>query len=367
MKKIIIIVAMIFVTVMANAHVFLFQLRHEKFGNTNLIVDTEKQTIRWMAGIEDIVNIKYSKVCSDNPNANNRNMSNYEKAANMQYFFYSSNLPIPKSIKASLEDIVKGKYGEGCIITIKGVILVFKNEDKFLFVDLVRRDQNEYIKTFVEFMVKVSGLKESPKSPSTSSSTKSAPVYQKNWKTMRFNGFNVHKTMSPTKIGYLSNRNMINLNDVDKVMNCQTAILKCILISHNGINTNMESEITLGWSDDRKMLIAVGSLTGGYVGFMTEKYNVKTEDYLYDAGHRYRFTSSANNVSVVYASEVSTYLRSEHYIYVGDLNNPNKEDVYYVKSVSFPAAGIYNSYPCYDDDEGNLLRLFVTEVMYKRL
>ena len=366
MKKIFLIVAMIFVTVMANAHVFLFQLKHEKLGNTNLIIDTDKQTIKWMAGIEEIVNIKYSKACSDNPNANNRNMSDYEKLANMQFFFYSSNLPTPKSIKASLEDIVKGKYGEGCIITIKGVILVFKNEGKFLFVDLDRRDQNEYVETFADFMIKKSGIKPSSKSPGASSSTNTTPVYQKDWKTMSFNGFNVHKTMSPTKIGYLSNRNMINLNDVDKVMNCQTAILKCILISHNGINTNMESEITLGWSDDRKMLIAVGSLTGGYVGFMAEKYNVKADDYLYDAGRRYRFTSSENNVSVVYVTERSTYLRSEHYIYVGDLNNPNKEDVYYVKSVSFPAAGIYNSYPCYDDADGNLLRLFVTEVMYKR-
>ncbi len=206
----------------------------------------------------------------------------------------------------------------------------------------------------------------SSKSPATSSSTNTTPVYQKNWKTMSFNGSSIHRTMSPTKTGYLSHRSMIDLNDVAKVENCKTAILKCVLISHNGTNTNIESEITLGWSDDRKMLIAVGSLTGGYVGFMAEKYNVKADDYLYDAGHRYRFTSSVNNVSVVYVTERSTYLRSEHYIYIGNLNNPNKEDVYYIKSVSFPAAGIYNCYPCYDDDEGNLLRLFVTEVMYKR-
>lgn len=206
----------------------------------------------------------------------------------------------------------------------------------------------------------------SSKSPATSSSTNTTPVYQKNWKTMSFNGSSIHRTMSPTKTGYLSHRSMIDLNDVAKVENCKTAILKCVLISHNGTNTNIESEITLGWSDDKKMLIAVGSLTGGYVGFMAEKYNVKADDYLYDAGHRYRFTSSVNNVSVVYVTERSTYLRSEHYIYIGNLNNPNKEDVYYIKSVSFPAAGIYNCYPCYDDDEGNLLRLFVTEVMYKR-
>lgn len=172
MKKIFLIVAMIFVTIMANAHVFLFQLKHEKLGNTNLIIDTDKQTIKWMAGIEEIVNIKYSKACSDNPNANNRNMSDYEKLANMQFFFYSSNLPTPKSIKASLEDIVKGKYGEGCIITIKGVILVLKNEGKFLFVDLDRRDQNEYVETFADFMVKISGINTSSNSPGTSSSTR---------------------------------------------------------------------------------------------------------------------------------------------------------------------------------------------------
>lgn len=362
MKKIFLIVAMIFVTIMANAHVFLFQLKHEKIGNTYLIIDTDKQTINWKDdGLLDIKTIKYSNICIDNPYVNNSSVSGYEKAANMQYFFYSSNLPKPKSIKASLEDIVEGKYGEGCIITIKGVILFFKdkNEGKIKGVDLDPSDVKEYVETFADFMIKKSGIKPSSKSPGTSSSTNTTPVYQKDWKTMSFNGFNVHKTMSPTEIGY-----SMKLSDVDKVMNCKAAILKCVLISHNGKSTNRECEMDLGWGSS--MLIAVSSLTGGYVGFMAEKYNVKADDYLYDAGHRYRFTSSENNVSVVYVTERSTYLRSEHYIYVGDLNNPNKEVVYYVKSVSFPAAGIYNYYPCYDDDDGNLLRLFVTEVMYKR-
>ena len=130
MKKIFLIVAMIFVTIMANAHVFLFQLKHEKFGNTNLIIDTDKQTINWKDGLFDIMTIKYSNICIDNPYVNNSSVSGYEKAANMQYFFYSSNLPKPKSIKASLEDIVEGKYGEGCIITIKGVILFFKDKNE---------------------------------------------------------------------------------------------------------------------------------------------------------------------------------------------------------------------------------------------
>ena len=160
MKKIFLIVAMIFVTIMANAHVFLFQLKHEKFGNTNLIIDTDKQTIYWKDdGLFDIKTIKYSNICIDNPYVNNSSMSGYEKVANMQYFIYSSNLPKPKSIKASIDDIAKGKYGEGCIITINGVILIFKNESKYLFVDLDRRDVKEYVETFTDFWIKISGIK----------------------------------------------------------------------------------------------------------------------------------------------------------------------------------------------------------------
>ena len=173
MKKIFLIVAMIFVTIMANAHVFLFQLKHEKFGNTNLIIDTDKQTIYWKDdGLFDIKTIKYSNICIDNPYVNNSSMSGYEKVANMQYFIYSSNLPKPKSIKASIDDIAKGKYGEGCIITINGVILIFKNESKYLFVDLDRRDVKEYVETFTDFWIKISGIKPSSKSPGTSSSTR---------------------------------------------------------------------------------------------------------------------------------------------------------------------------------------------------
>ena len=77
-------------------------------------------------------------------------------------------------------------------------------------------------------------------SPGASSSTNTTPVYQKDWKTMSFIGFNVHKTMSPTEIGY-----SMKLSDVDKVMNCKAAILKCVLISHNGKSTNRECEIDL--------------------------------------------------------------------------------------------------------------------------
>ena len=175
MKKILLIVAMIFVTHLAKAHVFLFRLIHEKTGNTNLIIDTDKQTINWKDALfdVDITTIKYSNICVDNPNVNNSKMSLYEKAADMQYLLYSSNLPKPKSIKASIDDIRKGKYGEGCIITIKGVVLFFKNEGKIVGVLLERRDQKEYISTFIDFMLELAGVNTSPTSPGKSSSTSS--------------------------------------------------------------------------------------------------------------------------------------------------------------------------------------------------